>query len=109
MIEEDKNNIGEIFDKIKGLMVDYDGVLDMSVVFKADLGETKITLKDFLKLEKGSVINLDKAAGESAEIFVNNKVVGKGEIMVYEKSLAVRINEILSSDAILYYFSRDEL
>ena len=67
--------------------MDYDGLLDMEVEFVADLGQTTLTLEEILKLEKGSVIDLGKPAGESVESYVNRRIIGKGEVMVYEKKI----------------------
>jgi flagellar motor switch protein FliN/FliY len=73
------------------------------------LGETTMTIREILHLEKGSVIDLDKPAGESVEVYVNGRIVGKGEVMVYEKNLAIRINEVLDSNAALYYLAKEHL
>lgn len=89
--------------------MDYEGVLDMEVEFVSDLGQTTLTLGEILKLEKGSVIDLGKPAGESVESYVNHRIIGKGEVMVYEKNLAIRINEVLDSSAVLYYLSKERL
>lgn len=89
--------------------MDYSGVLDMQVEFVADLGETKLTLGEILKLEQGSIIDLKKPAGESVESYVNGRIIGKGEVMVYEKNLAIRINEVLDSSAVLYHLSKERL
>ena len=89
--------------------MDYSGILDMEVEFVADLGETELTVHDILQLEKGSIIDLKKPAGESVESYVNGRILGKGEVMVYEKNLAIRINEILDSSAVLYYLSKERL
>lgn len=89
--------------------MDYSGILDMEVEFVSELGETDITLRDILKLEKGSIIDLKKPAGESVESYVNGRILGKGEVMVYEKNLAIRINEVLDSSAVLYYLSKERL
>jgi flagellar motor switch protein FliN/FliY len=89
--------------------MDYSGILDMEVEFIADLGETQLTLRDILKLEKGSIIDLKKPAGESVESYVNGRILGKGEVMVYEKNLAIRINEVLDSSAVLYHLSKERL
>ncbi len=98
------------FDAAKELSwMNYDGLLDMEVEFEADLGETELTIDEILKLEKGSVIDLKKPAGESVESYVNGRILGKGEVMVYEKNLAIRINEILNSSAVLYYLSKERL
>ena len=89
--------------------MNYEGLLDMEVEFVADLGQTELSINDILKLEKGSVIDLKKPAGESVESYVNGRILGKGEVMVYEKNLAIRINEILNSSAVLYHLSKEKI
>ncbi len=89
--------------------MDYEGLLDMEVEFVADLGQTTMTLGEILKLKKGDPIDLGKPAGESVEAYVNRRIIGKGEVMVYEKNLAIRINEVLDSSAVLYYLSKERL
>ncbi len=89
--------------------MNYEGLLDMEIEFVADLGSTELSVSEILKLEKGSVIDLNKPAGESVESYVNGRIIGKGEVMVYEKNLAIRINEVLDSSAVLYYLSKERL
>jgi flagellar motor switch protein FliN/FliY len=89
--------------------MDYSGLLDMEVEFVSDLGETELSVGEILKLTKGSIIDLKKPAGESVESYVNGRILGKGEVMVYEKNLAIRINEILDSSAVLYHLSKEKL
>jgi flagellar motor switch protein FliN/FliY len=89
--------------------MDYSGILDMEVEFVADLGETELSVREVLQLEKGSIIDLKKPAGESVESYVNGRILGKGEVMVYEKNLAIRINEVLNSSAVLYHLSKERL
>lgn len=90
------------------LLIDYSGLLDMQVEFSSYLGAVELSLAEILKLQKGSIIDLRKPAGESVEIFINQRIIGKGEIMVYEKNLAIRVNEILDSKTVIEYFSREE-
>lgn len=89
--------------------MNYSGLLDMEVEFVSDLGQTELSLEEILKLKKGSIIDLKKPAGESVESYVNGRILGKGEVMVYEKNLAIRINEILDSSAVLYHLSKEKL
>lgn len=89
--------------------MNYEGLLDMKVEFIADLGQTSLTIKEIIALQKGSVIDLGKPAGESVEAYVNNRIIGKGEVMVYEKNLAIRINEVLDSTSVIYYLSKERL
>ena len=88
--------------------MDYSGLLDMEIEFVADLGETVLNVKEILKLQKGSIIDLHKPAGESVEAYVNGRIIGKGEVMVYEKNLAIRVNEVLDSNAVVYYLSKEK-
>ena len=99
----------ELSGYLQEIIKNYSGLLDMEVVFTAELGSALKPLSEILRLEKGSIIDLQKPAGESVETFVNGRMVGKGEVMVYEKNLAIRINEILDSNAIIYYLTRDIL
>ena len=120
MPEEEKKSLQEQMDEnrlenldldaedIKDLAwMDYEGLLDMEFEFIADLGQTSLSIKEILALQKGSVIDLSKPAGESVEAYVNNRIVGKGEVMVYEKNLAIRINEVLDSTSVIYYLSKE--
>jgi len=113
MAKQNKYHFGETdeqFDITTELSwMDYSGLLDMEVEFIADLGETELTIAEILKLTKGSIIDLKKPAGESVESYVNGRILGKGEVMVYEKNLAIRINEILDSSAVLYHLSKERL
>lgn len=99
---------GRSFDKEELEWMDYSGLLDMEVEFVSDLGETEATIAEVLDYKKGSIIDLGKPAGESVEAYVNGRILGKGEVMVYEKNLAIRINEVLDSSAVLYYLSKEK-
>jgi flagellar motor switch protein FliN/FliY len=90
------------------ILLDYSGLLDMQVGFSSFLGVTELTLGEILKLQRGSIIDLKKPAGESVEIYINERIIGKGEIMVYERNLAIRVNEILDSKTVIEYFSREK-
>lgn len=90
-----------------GLLDSYEDVLDISVNFVSELGTTSMSVADLLRLEVGSVIDLEKPAGESVELYINKRIFGKGEVMVYEKNLAIRINEILDSKTVFQYFKKE--
>jgi tRNA nucleotidyltransferase (CCA-adding enzyme) len=66
------------------ILPDYSGLLDMEVIFESDLGRVDKTLKEILKLEKGSVIDLEKAAGESVDVYVNERIIGKDLVPCYD-------------------------
>ncbi len=93
--------------EIENYKEEYEKLDDITVDFTAELGSIAIKIEDILNFTKGSVIDLYKPAGESVELFINSKIIGKGEVMVYEKNLAVRINEILDSKSVIQYFSKE--
>ncbi len=61
----------------------------------AELGQTKLKIKDLLNLETGSVLELTKPAGEAADVYVNNQHFARGEVLVINDMFAVRLNKIL--------------
>jgi flagellar motor switch protein FliN/FliY len=61
-----------------------------------ELGRTKMIINDMLQLTQGSVVELSKNAGETVDIYVNQKLLGKGEVIVVNDRFGVRITEIIS-------------
>lgn len=70
----------------------YDVELDVAVV----LGKVRMLIKDVLVLNTGSVVELNKLAGEALEILVNEKVIARGEAVVVNEKFGVRLTEIVS-------------
>ena len=64
---------------------------DVSMHVSVELGRTKSSIKQVMDLETGSIVELDKIAGEQVEIFVNEKLVAKGEVIVIEDKFGVRV------------------
>ncbi len=73
-----------------------DLLLDIPLQVTVELGRTKRTVKEILELTSGSIIELDKLAGEPVDILVNNRHVAKGEVVVIDENFGVRITDILS-------------
>lgn len=73
-----------------------DFLLDIPLKVTVELGNTSMIINDMLQLSQGSVVELNKGAGEPVEIFVNNKLLGKGEVIVVNDRFGVRITEIIS-------------
>ena len=67
---------------------------DVSLVIQAELGKTRRLVRDILRLQVGSVLELDKEAGEPVDILVNNKRIAKGEVVEIDGQYGVRITEI---------------
>lgn len=71
-------------------------LLDIPLQVTVELGRTKRSVKDILELVSGSIIELDKLAGEPVDILVNSRLIAKGEVVVIDENFGVRITDILS-------------
>jgi len=69
---------------------------DVPLVVQAEMGRTKMLVRDILKLGEGSLIPLEKEAGEAADILVNNKLIARGEVVEIDGNYGVKITEILN-------------
>jgi flagellar motor switch protein FliN/FliY len=70
-------------------------LMDVPIEMHVELGRTTLTVKEILALGEGAIVELDKEANSNADIYVNNKLIAKGEIVVIDDYYAVRITEIL--------------
>ena len=71
-------------------------ILDVPLQVNVELGRTKKSIKEILDLTKGSIVELDKLAGEPVDIMINGKYLAKGEVVVIDENFGVRITEIVS-------------
>jgi len=71
-------------------------LFDVPLQVTVELGRTKRSVQEILQLSTGSIIELDKLAGEPVDIFVNNKLIAKGEVVVIDENFGVRITDIVS-------------
>ncbi len=62
----------------------------------AELGRARMTINDLLSLQTGAVIELDRAAGDPADLFVNGRLIARGEVVVVDENYALRITQIVS-------------
>lgn len=68
-----------------------DIIQDVSMHISVELGRAKATIKEVMDYKEGSIVELDKIAGEQVEVYVNNKLVAKGEVIVIEDRFGVRV------------------
>lgn len=73
-----------------------DFILDIPLDVSAELGRTRLLISELLQLGQGSVVELNKLAGEPLEVFVNGKLVAKGEAVVINEKFGVRLTDIIS-------------
>ena len=99
-----KANVERMADEIKAgddslnklKVQNLDFILDIPLKVSVELGRTQIIVKDLLQLGQGSVLELDKLAGEPLEILVNGKLVAKGEVVVVNEKFGIRLTDIIS-------------
>ncbi|MDO5383099.1 MAG: flagellar motor switch protein FliN, partial [Eubacteriales bacterium] len=72
-----------------------DLIMDVPLEVTVELGRTSKSIKDILEFAPGTIVELNKIAGESVDVLVNGKYVAKGEVVVIEESFGVRITEII--------------
>ena len=75
-----------------------DAVYDVPVQISAVLGRATMPVNQLLKLGRGAVVELDKRVGESIDIFVNNKLVARGEVVAVEDRLGITMTEIVKAE-----------
>jgi flagellar motor switch protein FliN/FliY len=71
-------------------------LMDVQMSLTVELGRTKMYIKDILGLGEGSIIELDKLAGEPVDLLVNGKLIAKGEVVVIDENFGVRVTDIVS-------------
>ncbi len=70
-------------------------LMDIKLPVSIELGRTKMYVKDILELERGSIIELDKMAGEPVDLYINNKKMAEGEVVVVDKHFGIRITQLI--------------
>jgi flagellar motor switch protein FliN/FliY len=71
---------------------------DVDLDLRIELGRTQMYLEDVLKLKRGSVVTLNKLAGDPVDVFVNGRMVARGEVLVLNDNFCVRVTELVSGD-----------
>ena len=83
---------------------DYNVLVDTEAVVDVVLGQVNITVKDFLDFSEGDIIALNKEAGAGGDIFVNERVIGIGDIIVIDEKLAIRVQDSMSPEKVVNFF-----
>ncbi|MBN2809573.1 MAG: flagellar motor switch protein FliN [Deltaproteobacteria bacterium] len=71
-------------------------ILDIPLQLAVEIGRTRMIINDLLQLGQGSVIELDKLAGEPFDVLVNNKLIARGEVVVVNEKFGIRLTDIIS-------------
>jgi len=81
-----------------GVAPSMEAVYDVPIKVQAVLGRARLPIGDLLKLQTGNVLELDRRVGEPVEIFVNNRLIARGEVVMIETVLGVTLTEIVRED-----------
>lgn len=76
--------------------VKLDVVLDIPVTIAMEIGRTKISIRNLLQLNQGSVVELDRLAGEPMDVLVNGTLVAHGEVVVVNEKFGIRLTDVIS-------------
>ncbi len=83
--------------RVKGApQLDIDFILDIPLTLSAELGRSRLLISELLQLGQGSVIELTKVAGEPMDIYVNQRLIARGEVVVVNEKFGVRLTDIIS-------------
>lgn len=81
---------------VGGREVNLDVILDVPVTLSMEVGRTRIPIRNLLQLNQGSVVELDRAAGEPLDVFVNGTLVAHGEVVVVNDKFGIRLTDVIS-------------
>ncbi len=73
-----------------------DFILDIPLELSVELGRTKMLVNDLLQLGQGSIVELNKLAGEPLEVYINRKLIARGEVVVVNEKFGVRLTDIIT-------------
>lgn len=103
-------NSAEVLSQAEDVMVnlseDLNLVLDIPVKMTVELGRTKMTIKELLRLSPGSIVSLDGHAGEPLDILINGYLIAQGEVVVVSDKFGIRITDIITPSERMHRLSR---
>jgi flagellar motor switch protein FliN/FliY len=74
-----------------------DVVLDVNVTLSLEVGKARMAIRDFLQLAPGSIVELDRPAGDALDVYVNNRLVARGEVVMVNDRYGVRFTEAIDT------------
>ena len=77
---------------------DIDLILDIPLDITVELGKVKMQINELLQLGQGSIIELTKSVGEALDIYINNKLIAKGEVVILDEKFGIRVADIINPD-----------
>ncbi|PIR32698.1 MAG: flagellar motor switch protein FliN [Alphaproteobacteria bacterium CG11_big_fil_rev_8_21_14_0_20_44_7] len=97
---EDKIDVNDVFDDSDDSdNISLEAVYDIPVQISAVLGNAEMQVNNLLKLGRGAVIELDRKVGEPVDIFVNNRLIARGEVVIVEDKIGITMTEIIKNES----------
>ena len=91
--EQDETTVGDVYQDSDN--VSLEAVYDIPVQISAVLGNAEMQVNQLLKLGRGAVIELDRKVGEPVDIFVNNRLIARGEVVIVEDKIGITMTEVM--------------
>ena len=95
-LSEPVEGVAEVSEEINLNMI-----MDIPVDVHVEVGRTNLPVREFLRLGVGSVLQLDRLVGESADLIVNGKLIGRGDVVVVDETFGIRISELVGEKELL--------
>jgi flagellar motor switch protein FliN/FliY len=76
--------------------VNLDLILDVPITLSMEVGRTRIPIRNLLQLNQGSVVELDRAAGEPLDVYINGTLIAHGEVVVVNEKFGIRLTDVIS-------------
>ena len=106
--EVQEANFGELRDEGRGGGLSLDLVLDISMPVTVELGRATMTVRELLQMGPGSVVELDRSAGEPIDLYVRDVCFARGEVVVVDNNFGLRITEVINAGRRIRELSKDE-
>ena len=91
-VKDKENGAAEVQEEER----DLEFILDIPLELSVELGRTRMLINDLLQLGQGSIVELNKLAGEPLEIYINRKLIARGEVVVVNEKFGVRLTDIIT-------------
>lgn len=91
------NNLSEDRAAASGKEMNLDMILDVPVTISMEIGRSKISIRNLLQLTQGSVVELDRLAGEPLDVLINGTLIAHGEVVVVNEKFGIRLTDVISA------------
>lgn len=88
---------GEVFDEVADSERNLEVVMDIPVRLSMEVGSASLSIRKLLQLNRGSVVELDRLAGEPLDVLVNGKLIAHGEVVVVNDKFGIRLHDVVSA------------